>query len=201
MRLPRWRAFIRSPRRARWPDLVDQWSAAGKKNIFGTTVKVCEMQSEGGAAGAVHGSLAAGAADHHLHRLPGPAPHDPQHVQDGRRAAAVRVPRERAHAGHQALSIFGDHSDVMACRQTGFAMLAETNVQEVMEPVRRGAPVRHQGPHPLHQLLRRLPHLARSAEDRRVGLRGTSPTCATWEAVSEFRDHALNPSVGHARQP
>ena len=78
-------------------DYVDQWAAAGRKNIFGTTVKVQEMQAESGAAGAVHGALNAGASDHDLHRFSGSAADDPEHVQDRRRAAARRVPRQRAY--------------------------------------------------------------------------------------------------------
>ena len=65
-------------------EVTDKWAAEGRKNMFGQQVKVVEMQSEAGAAGAVHGSLAAGALDHHLHRIPGPAADDPQHVQNRR---------------------------------------------------------------------------------------------------------------------
>ena len=72
-------------------DSVDQWAAAGQKNIFGTTVKVIEMQSEAGAAGTVHGSLAAGALTHHLHRISGSSADDPEYVQDCRRAAPFHV--------------------------------------------------------------------------------------------------------------
>ena len=72
-------------------DSVDQWSAAGQKNIFGNQVKVVEMESEAGAAGAVHGSLGAGAVTTTLHRISGPAADDPQHVQDRCGAAALRV--------------------------------------------------------------------------------------------------------------
>ena len=74
----------RSPRPAPWRTMVDQWSANGLKNIFGSTVKVVEMQSEAGAAGAVHGSLRSRRHDDHLYRLAGPAAHDSQHVQDCR---------------------------------------------------------------------------------------------------------------------
>ena len=81
-------------------DLVDQWAAAGQKNIFGTTVKVVEMQSEAGASGTVHGSLAAGAMTTTYTGLSGPAADDPQHVQDRRRAAALRVPCVRPYRSH-----------------------------------------------------------------------------------------------------
>ena len=97
-------------------EVSDEWAANGRKNLFGQTVRIAEMQSEARRCG--RGSRLSGGwrADHDLHRVPGPAADDPQHVQDLRRAAAVRVPRisARALAAH-ALSIFGDHSDVMAC--------------------------------------------------------------------------------------
>ena len=114
-------------------DLVDQWSAAGRKNIFGTNVKVVEMQSEGGASGAVHGSLAAGALTTTYTASQGLLLMIPNMYK----IAAERLPAvfhvsARTVSTH-ALNIFGDHSDVMACRQTGFAMLAEGNVQEVMD--------------------------------------------------------------------
>ena len=114
-------------------DFVDQWAANGKKNIFGTTVKVCEMQSEGGAAGTVHGSLAAGALTTTYTASQGLLLMIPNMYK----IAAEMLPAvfhvsARTVATH-ALSIFGDHSDVMACRQTGFAMLAESNVQEIMD--------------------------------------------------------------------
>ena len=87
------------------------------------------MQSEGGAAGAVHGSLATGALTTTYTASPGPAAHDPQHVQDRRaRCCPACSTFPPARVSTQALNIFGDHSDVMACRQTGFAMLAEGNV-------------------------------------------------------------------------
>ena len=90
-----------------------------------------EMQSEGGAAGAVHGALQAGALATTFTAVAGPAADDPEHVQDRRRADADRLPRRgRASLATQALSIFGDHSDVMAVRQTGFAMLSSDSVQE-----------------------------------------------------------------------
>jgi len=112
---------------------VDSWSAEGKKNIFGQTVEVVEMQSEGGAAGAVHGSLHAGALTTtytasqglllmipNMYKIAGEMLPSVFHV-------SARV------VGANAISIFGDHSDVMACRQTGFAMLAESSVQQVMD--------------------------------------------------------------------
>ena len=80
-------------------EVVDEWAARGTKNLFGQTVHVSEMQSEAGAAGAVHGSLAAGALTTTFTASPGPSADDPQYVQDLRRTAALRVPRKRPRAG------------------------------------------------------------------------------------------------------
>ncbi len=114
-------------------DYVDQWSAAGQKNIFGTTVKVAEMQSEAGAAGTVHGSLAAGALTTTYTASQGLLLMIPNMYKiAGELLPSVFHVSARCVASH-ALNIFGDHSDVYACRQTGFAMLAETNPQEVMD--------------------------------------------------------------------
>ena len=110
-------------------DLVDQWSAAGRKNIFGTKVRVQEMQAESGAAGAVHGSLNAGALTTTYTASQGLLLMIPNmYKMAGELLPAVFHVTARALASHT-LSIFGDQSDVMACRQTGFAMLAEGNVQ------------------------------------------------------------------------
>ncbi len=114
-------------------DYVDQWSAQGQKNIFGTTVKVMEMQSEAGAAGTVHGSLNAGALTTTYTASQGLLLMIPNMYKiAGELLPAVFHVSARTVASH-ALNIFGDHSDVYACRQTGFAMLAETNPQEVMD--------------------------------------------------------------------
>ena len=112
---------------------VDEWAAQGRKNLFGQTVQVVEMQSEGGAAGAVHGSLHSGALTTtytasqglllmipNMYKIAGELLPGVFHV-------SARV------VGANAISIFGDHSDVMATRQTGFAMLAESSVQQVMD--------------------------------------------------------------------
>ncbi|WP_040214347.1 pyruvate:ferredoxin (flavodoxin) oxidoreductase [Clostridium polynesiense] len=112
---------------------VDEWSAHGKKNIFGQTVKVSEMQSEAGAAGAVHGSLAAGALTTTYTASQGLLLMIPNmNKMAGELLPAVFHVSARAIATH-ALSIFGDHQDVMAARQTGFALLASSNVQEAMD--------------------------------------------------------------------
>lgn len=114
-------------------EIVDEWSAYGRKNIFGQTVKVAELQSEAGAAGAVHGSLSAGALTTTFTASQGLLLMIPNMYKiAGELLPGVFHVSARALAGH-ALSIFGDHSDVMACRQTGFALLASGSVQEVMD--------------------------------------------------------------------
>ncbi|MEG1271385.1 MAG: pyruvate:ferredoxin (flavodoxin) oxidoreductase, partial [Ruthenibacterium sp.] len=114
-------------------DMVDQWSAVHQKNIFGTEVKVMEMQSEAGAAGTVHGSLAAGALTTTFTASQGLLLMIPNMYKiAGELLPCVFHVSARTLASH-ALNIFGDHSDVYACRQTGFAMLAESNPQEVMD--------------------------------------------------------------------
>ncbi len=173
-------------------DLVDQWSAQGKKNIFGTRVKVCEMQSEGGAAGAVHGSLAAGALTTTYTASQGLLLMIPNMYK----IAAEMLPSvfhvsARTVSTH-ALNIFGDHSDVMACRQTGFAMLAEGNVQEVMDL----SAVAH-----LSAIKGRIPFLnffdgfRTSHEVQKVAVWDYDDLAemCDFDAVREFRAHALNP--------
>ena len=114
-------------------DYVDQWAAEGRKNVFGTTVKVAEMESEAGAAGAVHGSLNAGALTATYTASQGLLLMIPNMYKiAGELLPGVFHVSARTLASH-ALSIFGDHQDVYACRQTGFAMLAETNIQEIMD--------------------------------------------------------------------
>ncbi len=114
-------------------DSVDQWSAAGRENIFGSQVKVVELQSEAGAAGTVHGSLAAGALTTTFTASQGLLLMIPNMYKiAGELLPSVFHVSARTVSTH-ALNIFGDHSDVYACRQTGFAMLAESNPQEVMD--------------------------------------------------------------------
>jgi pyruvate-ferredoxin/flavodoxin oxidoreductase len=114
-------------------EFIDEWAASGRKNIFGETVLVQEMQSEGGAAGAVHGSLQAGALTTTYTASQGLLLMIPNMYKiAGELLPCVFHVSARALASH-ALSIFGDHQDIMACRQTGFAMLAEGSVQEVMD--------------------------------------------------------------------
>ncbi|MEG2138159.1 MAG: pyruvate:ferredoxin (flavodoxin) oxidoreductase, partial [Oscillospiraceae bacterium] len=114
-------------------DNVDQWAAAGRKNIFGTTVNVVEMQSEGGASGTVHGALAAGALTTTYTASQGLLLMIPNMYKIAGELLPCVFHVSARTLATQALNIFGDHSDVMACRQTGFAMLAETNPQEVMD--------------------------------------------------------------------
>ncbi|MCM1199272.1 MAG: pyruvate:ferredoxin (flavodoxin) oxidoreductase, partial [Clostridium sp.] len=114
-------------------EYVDEWAAQGKKNLFGEVVKVTEMQSEGGAAGAVHGSLQAGALTTTFTASQGLLLMIPNMYKiAGEMLPSVFHVSARALASH-ALSIFGDHQDVMACRQTGFAMLASASVQEALD--------------------------------------------------------------------
>ena len=115
------------------PEHVDEWATEGRKNIFGQTVQVTEMQSEAGAAGAVHGSLSAGALTTTFTASQGLLLMIPNlYKVAGEQLPGVFNVSARALASH-ALNIFGDHSDVYACRQTGAAMLCESSVQEVMD--------------------------------------------------------------------
>ena len=114
-------------------EATDEWATQGRKNIFGQEVQVTEMQSEAGAAGAVHGSLAAGALTTTYTASQGLLLMIPNLYKiAGEQLPGVINVSARALASH-ALCIFGDHSDVMACRQTGCAMLCESSVQEVMD--------------------------------------------------------------------
>src|SRR5690554_5997642 len=111
---------------------IDEWAAHGKKNIFGQSVRVAELQSEAGAAGAVHGSLQAGALTTTYTASQGLLLMIPNmYKMSGELLPSVMHVSARALASH-ALSIFGDHSDIYACRQTGYALLASSNRQEVM---------------------------------------------------------------------
>lgn len=185
-------------------ELTDSWSAAGQKNLFGQEVKVIEMQSEGGAAGVVHGSLAAGALTTTFTASQGLLLMIPNMYKiAGELLPGVIHCSARALAGH-ALSIFGDHSDVMACRQTGFAMLAETNPQEVMDlsAVAHLAAIKGKVP-----FLNFFDGFRTSHEIQKV---------ATWDyeqlknmldmdAVNAFRSNSLNPDhpklMGTAQNP
>ena len=173
-------------------DFVDQWSAAGLKNIFGNQVVVSELQSEAGAAGAVHGSLATGALTTTFTASQGLLLMIPNMYK----IAAEQLPcvfdvSARTVSTH-ALNIFGDHSDVYACRQTGFAMLCETNPQEVMDL----SPVAHlaalEGKVPFINFFDgfRTSHEIQKIEE--WDYQDLKEMCPM-DAVKAFREHALNP--------
>ena len=173
-------------------DYVDQWAAQGQKNIFGDTVKVIEMQSEAGAAGSVHGSLNAGALTTTYTASQGLLLMIPNMYKiAGELLPGVFHVSARTVAA-QSLNIFGDHSDVMACRQTGFAMLAEGNVQEVMDL----APVAH-----LAAIKGRVPFInffdgfRTSHEIQKVAIWDYKDLAemVDMDAVAAFRARALNP--------
>jgi pyruvate-ferredoxin/flavodoxin oxidoreductase len=173
-------------------DNVDQWSAGGQKNIFGTQPKVIEMQSEAGASGTVHGSLAAGALTTTFTASQGLLLMIPNMYK----IAAEQLPAvfhvSARTVATQSLNIFGDHSDVYACRQTGFAMLAESNPQEIMDL----APVAH-----LAAIEGKVPFLnffdgfRTSHEIQKIEKWDYKDLASMVDmnAVKAFRDHALNP--------
>ena len=177
-------------------EVADEWSAQKRENIFGQTVKIAEMQSEAGAAGAVHGSLAAGALTTTFTASQGLLLMIPNMYKiAGELTPAVFHVSARALAYH-ALSIFGDHSDVMACRQTGFAMLASNSVQEACDM----ALVAH-----LATLKSSVPFLhffdgfRTSHEIQKIDAPTYDEikTVVPWEKIDEFRARALNPEHPH----
>ncbi|WP_321479593.1 pyruvate:ferredoxin (flavodoxin) oxidoreductase [uncultured Bacteroides sp.] len=179
-------------------EYVDEWAAAGRKNIFGETVLVQEMQSEGGAAAAVHGSLQAGALTTTYTASQGLLLMIPNMYKiAGELLPCVFHVSARSIATH-ALSIFGDHQDVMATRQTGFAMLAEGSVQEVMDL----AAVAH-----LSTLKSRIPFVnffdgfRTSHEIQKIEMLENEDLAhlIDQDALGEFRKRAMNPSAPVAR--
>ena len=173
-------------------EYIDEWSAGGRKNIFGENVKVVEMQSEAGAAGAVHGSLQAGALTTTYTASQGLLLMIPNMYKiAGELLPGVFHVSARALAA-QALSIFGDHADVMACRQTGFAMLATSSVQEIMDL----APVAH-----LAAIEGRVPFVhffdgfRTSHEIQKVEAADMEKLrkLVNQKALKEYRERALNP--------
>ena len=173
-------------------EYIDEWSAGGRKNIFGETVKVVEMQSEAGAAGAVHGSLQAGALTTTYTASQGLLLMIPNMYKiAGELLPGVFHVSARALAA-QALSIFGDHADVMSTRQTGFAMLATSSVQEIMDL----APVAH-----LAAIEGRVPFLhffdgfRTSHEIQKVEATDQDEVAKliNWDALKAYRERALNP--------
>ena len=174
-------------------EYVDEWAAQGRKNLFGETVMVQEMQSEGGAVGALHGSLQAGALTNTFTASQGLLLMIPNMYKiAGEKLPTVFHVSARSLAGNS-LSIFGDHMDVMACRQTGFAMLCEGSVQEVMDL----APVAH-----LATLKSRIPFLnffdgfRTSHEIQKIELLEPEDIAplVDWSYIQDFRDRALSPT-------
>ena len=173
-------------------EYVDEWSAKGLKNIFGQTVDVCEMQSEAGAAGAVHGSLQGGALTTTFTASQGLLLMVPNmYKMAGELLPAVFHVSARAIAAH-ALSIFGDHQDVMACRQTGFAMLASGSVQETMDlgGVAHLAAIKGRVP-----FVHFFDGFRTSHEIQKVEVMDYEnfAKLVDYDAIREFKDRALNP--------
>ena len=174
-------------------EATDEWATQGRKNIFGQEVQVTEMQSEAGAAGAVHGSLAAGALTTTYTASQGLLLMIPNLYKiAGEQLPGVINVSARALASH-ALSIFGDHSDVMACRQTGCAMLCESSVQEVMDltPVAHLAAIKGKVP-----FINFFDGFRTSHEIQKIETWDYEDLkdMADMEAIQAFRDHALNPN-------
>jgi len=183
---------------------MDEWESQGRKNIFGEQVKIIEMESEGGAAGAVHGAITAGAYTTTFTASQGLLLMIPNMYKlAGEQTPTVFHVAARALASH-ALSIFGDHSDVMSCRQTGFVMLCSNNVQQVMDL----AAVAH-----LSTIDGRLPMMhffdgfRTSHEYQKIEVWDYDELkdMVNWDAVKAFRKNALNPNhphlLGSAEQP
>ena len=173
-------------------DYVDQWSAAGQENIFGNQVKVAEMQSEAGAAGTVHGSLAAGAITTTFTASQGLLLMIPNMYKIAAEQLPCVFDVSARTVATQSLNIFGDHSDVYACRQTGFAMLCETNPQEVMDlsPVAHLAAIEGKVP-----FINFFDGFRTSHEIQKIekwDYEDLKEMC-NMDAVKEFREHALNP--------
>ena len=174
-------------------EATDEWATQGRKNIFGQEVQVTEMQSEAGAAGAVHGSLAAGALTTTYTASQGLLLMIPNLYKiAGEQLPGVINVSARAVASH-ALSIFGDHSDVMACRQTGCAMLCESSVQEVMDltPVAHLAAIKGKVP-----FINFFDGFRTSHEIQKIETWDYEDLkdMADMDAIAEFRNHALNPN-------
>ena len=174
-------------------DVVDQWSAAGRKNIFGNTVKVTEMQSEAGAVGTVHGSLAAGALTTTFTASQGLLLMIPNMYKIAAEQLPCVFDVSARTVATQSLNIFGDHSDVYACRQTGFAMLAETNPQEVMDlsPVAHLAAIDGKVP-----FINFFDGFRTSHEIQKIekwDYEDLKEMCPM-DKVEEFRAHSLNPN-------
>ncbi|MGN0711738.1 MAG: pyruvate:ferredoxin (flavodoxin) oxidoreductase [Anaerovoracaceae bacterium] len=183
---------------------IDEWASQDRRNIFGERVKVVEMQSEGGAAGAVHGSLTAGAYTSTFTASQGLLLMIPNMYKlAGEQTPAVLHVAARALASH-ALSIFGDHSDVMGCRSTGFAMLASNNPQEIMDlsAVAHLAAISGKVP-----MLNFFDGFRTSHEQQKIEIWDYEDlkSMVDWDAVKAFKEKANHPchpcSMGSAEQP
>jgi pyruvate-ferredoxin/flavodoxin oxidoreductase len=179
-------------------ELVDEWSAHGMKNIFGQPVNVVEMQSEAGAAGAVHGSLSAGALTTTFTASQGLLLMIPNMYKiSGELLPGVFHVTARALASH-ALSIFGDQSDVMACRQTGFALLASGSVQEVMDlgGIAHLAAIKSRVP-----FLHFFDGFRTSHEVQKIEVLEHEELAKLldWDALEAFRKNSLNPEHPHVK--
>ncbi|MBO5048238.1 MAG: pyruvate:ferredoxin (flavodoxin) oxidoreductase, partial [Clostridia bacterium] len=174
-------------------EMTDTWSATGLQNVFGEKVKVMEMQSEAGAAGAVHGSLASGALTTTYTASQGLLLMIPNMFKMAGELLPCVIHVSARNVASHALNIFGEHSDVYACRQTGFAMLAESNPQEIMDI----APVAH-----LAAIKGRVPFLnffdgfRTSHEIQKIEAWDYADLeeMLDKDAVAAFRAHALNPN-------
>ena len=175
---------------------VDEWAAQGRKNLFGQKVHIAEMQSEAGAAGSVHGSLAAGALTTTFTASQGLLLMIPNMYKiSGELLPCVFHVSARALAAH-ALSIFGDHSDVMACRQTGFAMLASGSVQEAMDMALVSHLAAIEGSVPF---LHFFDGFRTSHEIQKIDAYTYDEIAklVNWDKIKEFRANALNPEHPH----
>ena len=186
------------------PEHTDEWATEGRKNIFGRTVQITEMQSEAGAAGAVHGSLVAGALTTTYTASQGLLLMIPDLYKiAGEQLPGVIDVSARAVSSH-ALNIFGDHSDVYACRQTGCAMLCESSVQEVMDltPVAHLSAIKGKVPFINFFDGFRTSHEIQKIEEWDYD---DLAEMADWDAIAEYRAKALNPNnpsqKGSAQNP
>ena len=179
-------------------EYVDDWSAAGRKNIFGETVHVQEMQSEAGAAGAVHGSLQAGALTTTYTASQGLLLMIPNMYKiAGELLPCVFHVSARTLASH-ALSIFGDHQDVMSARQTGFAIFCEGSVQEVMDLCCCSSSFGNQGRVPFVNFFDGF-RTSHEIQKNRGSFGGRPRTLLDRKALEEFRAGALSPDAPVAR--
>ncbi|MDO4392825.1 MAG: pyruvate:ferredoxin (flavodoxin) oxidoreductase [Bacillota bacterium] len=176
---------------------VDEWASLKRKNIFGEEVKVVEMESEGGAAGAVHGSVSAGALTTTFTASQGLLLMIPNMYKMAAEETPTVIHVSARAVSTHALNIFGDHSDVMACRQTGFAMLASRSPQEVMDMAAVAHLAAIEGKVPM---LHFFDGFRTSHEQQKIYTWDYEElkSMVNWDAIKEFKDNALNPNHPHA---